>query len=90
MPSTWTTQSAPSLDDFARLAREAFDALPEPFRSLAGDVVIRVDDFADDQTLAMLLIAAKSVTPKWWIQPQTCEARILAFSGGQMSASINA
>ena len=54
MPPTWTTQTAPSLDDFARLAREAFDALPEPFRSLAGDVVIRVDDFADDRTLAMM------------------------------------
>jgi predicted Zn-dependent protease with MMP-like domain len=48
----WTDQRAPSLDDFARLAREAFDALPEPFRSLAGDVVIRVDDFADDDVLA--------------------------------------
>ncbi len=50
----WTTQTAPSLDDFARLAREAFDALPEPFRSLAGEVVIRVDDFADEQTLATM------------------------------------
>ena len=52
--TAWTTQLAPSLDDFARLARAAFDALPEPFRSLAGDVVIRVDDFADDETLAMM------------------------------------
>ena len=43
---------APSLDDFARLAREAFEALPEPFKSLAGDVVVRVDDFADDEVLA--------------------------------------
>lgn len=51
---TWTTQTAPSLDDFTRLAREAFDALPEPFRSLAGEVVIRVDDFADEETLAMM------------------------------------
>lgn len=50
----WTDQTAPSLDDFARLAREAFDALPEPFRSLAGEVVIRVDDFADEETLAMM------------------------------------
>jgi len=48
---TWTDQTAPSLDDFARLAREAFDGLPDPFRTLAGDVVIRVDDFADDETL---------------------------------------
>ena len=47
----WTSQTAPSLDDFARLAREAFEKLPDPFRSLAGDVVIRVDDFADERTL---------------------------------------
>ncbi len=52
MPIAWTDQIAPSLDDFARLAREAFDALPEPFKSAAGDVVIRVDDFADAETLA--------------------------------------
>ena len=49
--SAWTDQTAPSLDDFARLAREAFDALPEPFGALAGDVVIRIDDFADEETL---------------------------------------
>ena len=45
---------APSLDDFARLARQAFDALPAPFRDAAGDVVIRVDDFPDDDTLTDL------------------------------------
>jgi predicted Zn-dependent protease with MMP-like domain len=50
----WTDAAAPSLDDFAALARAAFDALPEPFRSLAGDVVIRVDDFADEETLKMM------------------------------------
>lgn len=48
----WTDRRAPSLDDLAALARRAFDALPEPFRSLAGEVVIRVDDFADEETLA--------------------------------------
>ncbi|TPW01036.1 MAG: hypothetical protein FD125_2796 [bacterium] len=54
MPTTWTDQPAPSLDDFARLAREAFDALPEPFRSLAGEVIIRIEDFADNETLAIM------------------------------------
>jgi predicted Zn-dependent protease with MMP-like domain len=49
---TSTDPTAPSLDDFARIARAAFEALPEPFRSAAGDVVIRIDDFADDETLA--------------------------------------
>nr|WP_314529692.1 metallopeptidase family protein [uncultured Brevundimonas sp.] len=47
-----TDPIAPSLDDFARLAREAFDALPAPFRQAAGEVVIRIDDFADEATLA--------------------------------------
>ena len=47
----WNDQPAPSLDDFARLAEAAFAALPEVFRQAAGEVVIRVDDFADDQTL---------------------------------------
>jgi predicted Zn-dependent protease with MMP-like domain len=54
--TTWTNQTAPSLDDFARLARAAFDDLPDPFRTLAGDVVIRVDDFADEATLASMEI----------------------------------
>ncbi|KDP93149.1 hypothetical protein ER13_03625 [Brevundimonas sp. EAKA] len=47
---------APSLDDFARLAREAFDALPAEFRAAAGEVMFRIDDFADEQTLADLEI----------------------------------
>ena len=30
------TLAAPSLDDFALIARAAFDDLPEPFRQMAG------------------------------------------------------
>lgn len=56
MTQTWNDQSAPSLDDFARLAEAAFAALPAPFRQAAGDVVIRIDDFADEETLAELEI----------------------------------
>jgi len=56
MSQTWTDQTAPSLDDFARLAEEAFAALPDPFRQAAGDVVIRIDDFADEETLRDLEI----------------------------------
>ena len=41
----------PSLDDFERLAQEAWAALPEGFRALAGDIVIRIQDFADDEVL---------------------------------------
>ena len=46
MTPTWTDQPAPALE-----------GLPEPFRSLAGEVVLRIDDFADDETLAALDIA---------------------------------
>jgi len=53
---SWTEQPAPSLDDFARLARAAFDALPEPFRQAAGEVVFRIDDFADEEILAEMEI----------------------------------
>ncbi|MES1200475.1 MAG: metallopeptidase family protein [Pseudomonadota bacterium] len=46
----------PSLDDFETLARAAWEELPEGFRRLAGDVLIRIEDFADDETLAELEI----------------------------------
>lgn len=48
--------AAPSLDDFTTIARAAFDALPEPFRQLAGEAVIRVADFAEADVLADLEI----------------------------------
>jgi predicted Zn-dependent protease with MMP-like domain len=42
---------APSLDDLAALAEAAFQALPESFRKLTGDVIFRVDDFPADDVL---------------------------------------
>ncbi|WP_309604397.1 metallopeptidase family protein [Phenylobacterium sp.] len=42
---------APSLDDLAALARAAFLALPEAFREIAGEVILRVDDFPSDEVL---------------------------------------
>ena len=44
----------PSLDDLERLAQDAWAALPDGFRALAGDIVIRIQDFADDEVLADL------------------------------------
>lgn len=37
---------APGIADLEALAREEFDRLPETFRALCGDLVIRVEDFA--------------------------------------------
>lgn len=47
-------ETAPSLDDLDRLAREAWNAMPGAFRAMAGDVLIRIEDFADDDVLAEL------------------------------------
>lgn len=44
----------PSLDDLDRMAREAWEDLPAEFRALAGDVVFRIEDVADEETLAEL------------------------------------
>jgi predicted Zn-dependent protease with MMP-like domain len=43
--------TAPSLSDIEDLAAAAFEGLPAAFRSLCSDVVIRVQDFPDDDVL---------------------------------------
>mgnify|MGYP001005685807 FL=1 len=56
-PTTRTAWgSAPTLDDIAAMAREALDSLEEPFRTHAKAVAIKVEDFADDETLATMKI----------------------------------
>lgn len=47
----WRDAAAPSLDDFASLADEAFKALPQPFKRLAGEVRMVVEDFAAEEVL---------------------------------------
>lgn len=47
-------QIAPSLADFEELAAAAWTELPEAFRQAAGDIAIRIEDFADDETLEAL------------------------------------
>ena len=44
----------PSLDEIEALARAAMARLPEPFSSHLQDIVVQVEDFADDETLATL------------------------------------
>lgn len=48
---------APSADDFVALATTAFEALPAPFRDLAREALIRIEDFASDDLLDSLAIA---------------------------------
>jgi predicted Zn-dependent protease with MMP-like domain len=42
---------APSLDEMAAIAEAAFQALPERFRKMAGDLIFRLDDFPADEVL---------------------------------------
>lgn len=54
MNDAWRDRAAPSLDDIAALARQAFADLPDGVRKLAGDVTFQVADFAEDRTLREL------------------------------------
>lgn len=43
---------APTAAEMEAIARAALDALPEPFATHLKDVVLQVDDFAEDELLA--------------------------------------
>ncbi|CCB67889.1 MULTISPECIES: metallopeptidase family protein [unclassified Hyphomicrobium] len=51
MPIDWSNAIAPSLADFEMLAQTAWNKLPAEFRTMAGDVIIRIEDFASDDIL---------------------------------------
>ena len=44
--------AAPSAADIEAIARSALQSLPEAFASKLGDVVLQVEEFADEATLA--------------------------------------
>jgi predicted Zn-dependent protease with MMP-like domain len=44
----------PSADEIEAVARATLDRLPEPFANSLGDVVLLVQDFADEATLAQM------------------------------------
>ena len=41
----------PSADDIEAIARRTLESLPEPFARTLGDVLLRVQEFADERTL---------------------------------------
>lgn len=47
-------QSAPSADDIEAIARRAMAALPQPFATHLDNVVLRIEEFADDDTLSVM------------------------------------
>jgi len=46
----------PSADEIEAIARRTLDALPAPFAASLPDIVLRVEEFADDATLAEMEI----------------------------------
>jgi predicted Zn-dependent protease with MMP-like domain len=44
----------PSADEIEAIARAALQSLPRPFAGSLGDIVLVVEDFADDDTLAAM------------------------------------
>jgi len=50
--ASWGPLAAPSLDDIEALAKQALDDLPEPFRSMAGEVICVVAEFPTDAVVA--------------------------------------
>ena len=50
-PLAWRTVKAPSLEALEALAQTAFRRLPQKFRALCEDLVIRVEDFPTEEVL---------------------------------------
>jgi predicted Zn-dependent protease with MMP-like domain len=50
-PLAWRPFKAPSLEEIEVIATEAFRRLPPKFRELCEDLVVRVEDFPDEEVL---------------------------------------
>jgi len=55
----WRGLAAPSLADFEAMAAEAYARLPERFRGLCGDLVIRVEDFPEESVLEAMKLESE-------------------------------
>jgi predicted Zn-dependent protease with MMP-like domain len=47
----WGRAYSPSLAEFESLAREGYARLPNEFRALTGDLIIRLDEFPSDEII---------------------------------------
>jgi predicted Zn-dependent protease with MMP-like domain len=54
--SKWATRVAPSLAEFEVIAGEAYAKLPQDFRDMCGEVLIRIEDFPTDEVLDAMKI----------------------------------
>ncbi len=54
----WSKLEAPTVAEFDSMAQTAYRRLPERFRALTGDLLIRMEDFPTDEVLDQLDIAS--------------------------------
>lgn len=47
----WGAARAPTLEEFEAIANDAYQSIPSVLRDRVDAVVVRVEDFADDETL---------------------------------------
>ena len=52
--SPWAAALAPTTEDIGKLAEQAYRALPEEFHAMCGDIIIRVEQFADPELIEFL------------------------------------
>lgn len=55
----WRKASAPSLEELEDMATESYRVLPARFRALCDGLVIKVDDFPDDDVIAEMNLASE-------------------------------
>jgi predicted Zn-dependent protease with MMP-like domain len=56
---TWSDTRSPTLKEFELLAEAAWRQIPQTFRAIAKDVLIRVEDFASEEVLDSLGIESE-------------------------------
>lgn len=79
--------NAPDASMFEHLAREAVDALPDEFRKHLADVVFRIEEFADAETLRKMDIGnAWNLSGLYTGRPMTEES---LWESGTMPATIH-
>jgi predicted Zn-dependent protease with MMP-like domain len=85
-PMTDVLPSSPDGATFERLARAALERLPEAFRAHLDDIVIQVEEFADEETLAEMGIAdAWDLTGLYHGRPLTEQS---VWTAGEMPPTI--
>ena len=58
-PPAWQFATEPSLNEFEAIAAKAFRQLPQKFRALCEDLVIRVEDFPSDEVVHQMKAKSK-------------------------------